>query len=148
MCESKYSRASSESFSLRADASLARLANGVDSAARKPTPTAKTISATRHLSAVIRIDVDIVFGQIAGPERRASLPFAGDPEHDRDIGIVEPHLHIGFIERSGEPVAADLHVLQRDIDLRGIEVDGGVARGGKNASPVGVGTRYGSLHQR
>src|SRR5580658_8593095 len=122
MCESKYSRASSESFSLSAEASFARLSNGVCSAASR-TPAAKTASGTEHLSAVIRIDMDIVFGQIARPERRASLPLAGDPEHDRDIGIVEPHLHIGFIERSGEPAAANLHVLQRDIDLRGIEID-------------------------
>ena len=34
----------------------------------------------------------------------------------------------------GEPVAAGLHVLQRDIDLGGIEVDAGVARGGENAA--------------
>src|SRR5580693_4161023 len=147
MWESKNSRALSESLSLRAVASLARLANGLWSAAStKPTPAAKTASAT--LRPVVRINVDVVFSEIASPESGRSLSLAGDPEDDRDVGIVEPHLHAGFVERRGEPIAADLHILQRDIDLAGIEVDPRVARGGKNAAPVGVGACDRGLHKR
>src|SRR5580692_8108260 len=120
MLESKYSSAASASFWLRAEARLARLANGVFSAASaKPvmakTPAAAAASDADRLSAVVRIDMDIVLRQIAGPERSRSFPFAGDPEYDRDVRIVQAQFHIAFIERSGQPIAADLHVLQRDI---------------------------------
>src|SRR5580658_6090125 len=114
MFESKRSRASSESPLVRAVARLAKLASGVFSAAStKPekakTPTAKTVGAT--LGAVVRIDVDVIFGQVARPESGGSFPLAGDPEDDRDVGVIETHLHIGFVERGGEAVAANLHIL-------------------------------------
>src|SRR5579862_7197986 len=134
----------SGSFSLKAEARSAILANGVSSAAR----AAIENSRTPKLSPVIRIDMDVILGEITSPEGRRPLPFTGDAEDDRDIRIVEPDLHIGFVERSGEAVAADLYILQRDVDLARVEIDAGITRRRENAAPVGIRTGDGRLDQR
>src|SRR5580658_242363 len=120
------------------------LANGVRSAASK-TMQERT---TPALSAVIRIDVDVILGQIAGPEGCRSFAFTSNPEDDRDIGVVETNLHIGFVERSSKAVTADLHILQGDIDLGGIEVHAGITGGRENTAPVGIGTGDGGLYEQ
>src|SRR5690242_14807112 len=93
------------------------------------------------LSPVVGINVDVVFRQIAGPESSSALTLACNAENDGDIRIVEPQLHIGFIKRRGQPVAADLDVLQGDFDRLRVEVNAGIPRGREYSAPVGIRAR-------
>src|SRR5437868_1409664 len=101
----------------------------------------------RFLRAVIRIDVDVVFGEVARPEGRAALSLAYDPEDYRDIGVVETEFHVGFIEGCSQTVAANLDILESDFNQRRIEIDSGVTSCRKNTAPVRVGTGDGRFHE-
>src|SRR3954469_12567215 len=104
MPRSKTARALTASPALKAPASAVKRASSIPS------------------SPVAGVDVDVVFGQIAGPERRRTLRLSRDTEDDGNIRVIEALLHIGLIEWGGEPIAAHLHVLQGDIDLALVEV--------------------------
>ena len=103
---------------------------------------------TPALSAVIRIDVDVVLGQVARPEGRDPLPF---PAMRKTIETSVSSRR-SFISASSNGAARPLR--QTFTSCRvistgdGIEVHAGIARGRKNAAPVGIGTGDGGLYQR
>src|SRR5207237_1302395 len=98
--------------------------------------------------AVARVDVDVAFGQVAGPEAGGAFAFAADGEANFALGRIELFLQRGLGERRGQAGAADGRALQVDIDLRGIERHAGVSGGGQDASPVGIGAGHGGFDKR
>ena len=103
---------------------------------------------THRLGSVVGVDMDVVFGQIAGPESRASLPFSGDAEDNRNICIVKAHFHVAFVEGAGQTGAADFDVLEGDVDGSRVEVHSGVSGGGEDAAPVGIGSGNRCFYER
>ena len=77
--------------------------------------------------AIAGVDVDVAFGQVAGPEAGGAFAFASNREADLALLGIEFLLQRGLGERRGQASAADGRFLQVDIDLGRIERDAGVS---------------------
>src|SRR5215472_7312874 len=106
------------------DGSAARqAASGIRSSARR------TISGP-----VAGVDLDIAFGEIAGPEASGALSLAAHGDADFAIGRIQFLFELRFAERRGEAGAAYGHALHDDVGLSGVEGDARVAGSGKDAA--------------
>src|SRR5262249_14017430 len=113
--------------------------SGTPSAARK---VRRAIS-----GAVAGIDTNVTFGEIAGPEARASRALAADLELDRALRLIELLLEARLGKLRRQSAAAHGRPLHDDIDLPRIESHARIPRGRENAPPVGIAARDRRLDQ-
>src|SRR5579884_4066629 len=99
------------------------------------------------LRTVARIDFNVLLGEIAGSETRPSAAGAAKRELHQTFGFVQAALQVGLTEIRGDAAFADAGLLEADVGLGRIEIDAGIARGGKNPAPVRVGPGNGGFEQ-
>src|SRR5258708_23063961 len=75
------------------------------------------------LGAVAGVDLDVAFGQVAGPEAGGAFALAANNQADLALRRFELPLQLGLGEWGGEAGAADRRRLQVDINFAGIERD-------------------------
>src|SRR5580693_1159070 len=92
---------------------------------------AATTLARTTLRAIARINLNVLLGEIARPETRASLGPAVDRESNGTIGFVEFFLQFALRKVSGQSAPADGYALQIDVHLRGIQRHARIT-GGRN----------------
>src|ERR1700732_3613902 len=84
---------------------------------------ASAISQPRRVisGAITGIDPNVIFGEVASPEARTSLPFSTNIETNRTFGIVQFFLQFAFRESRRQAATAYRHTLHFDIDLCRVE---------------------------
>src|ERR1700691_1255043 len=135
-----------QSSSLRAEAILANRSKTCCGASARAIPMADdaapptaSMKVRRLISSpVTRVDADVAFGEVAGPEVRLPFALAAQGQANLALGRVQLPLQFGFGKARRQSSAADGHALHVDIDLARIESHARIARRGKDAAPVGV----------
>src|SRR5436190_819510 len=102
----------------------------------------------RTLSAIARIDSDVLFGEIAGPEPGFAARPALDYKTNRNFVFVHLALQPRLGELGGAPRLAHERALKVDVDAVRVELDTGIAGGRQDAAPIWVGPGDGGLEQR
>src|SRR5580693_5679309 len=98
------------------------------------------------LGAIASVDVNVLCGEIAGPDTGAAL--AG-MQRDDDGDIFREHLAMcgAFVEGVFLAAAANFYPGEGNIGALEIEGDTGAAGGGQDAAPVGIGAGDGGFYQ-
>src|SRR5579863_287126 len=73
-------------------------------------------NSARISSPVARVDANVVFREIAGPEPSAPFASAADRKVDRALLLVQLSLQFVFTEIGGKPCPANRRALQVDVD--------------------------------
>src|SRR5258708_24420010 len=81
------------------------------------------------LSTIARIDLNVLFGKVAGPEARASRTSPVEYNTDQAFFVVQFLFEGHLIEIGGDASLAHQHALKMDIHLRGIERHAGISGG-------------------
>src|SRR5579871_1839463 len=130
---------------------VSALAMDVNTSITSSCGSAKAAAAAANRTAlrtIARINLNVLFGQVAGPEARTAGAPRMQDDLDQALGFIELAFQLGFREIGGETGAAHGRPLQINIDFRRIERYAGVARRGDDPAPVGIRPRDGGLDQR
>src|SRR5579864_7605162 len=117
--------------SLRAasmDVKRSRISRCGSARSASPPKTTQAKSPAPHLCAIAAIDLDVLFGQVARPETRASSTFALDDEFDQALVTVELFFQLIFREIGGHSALANRDALHVDVDFVWVEGNAGVSR--------------------
>src|SRR5580704_17666366 len=98
----------------------------------------RAVGGLRGLGAIAGVDVNVLGGEIAGPDARAAV--AGT-ERDNDGHVLREHFSMrgAFVEGIFAALAEDFYACERNIRALEIEGDTGAAGGCQDAAPVGIG---------
>src|SRR5712692_1825855 len=81
-----------------------------------------------QLSAIARINFNVLFREVAGPETRAALAAALERYADQALRGVQLFLQIRFREIGGQSATANRDLLELNVYLRWIDRHAGVSR--------------------
>src|SRR5438105_175758 len=104
---------------------------------RSPTPS----------RVVLRVDADVVVGEVAGPEASVGVPL-GEFEGGCDLGLLHGGDGGGAVEWQRLAGADELDVADPERGVGRIEADASAAGSHHQAAPVRVVAEEGGLHQR
>ena len=92
--------------------------------------------------------MDVLDGEVGGPEDATALALM-ELDVDDELGLGDVGMGADLIEfRGASAVEADGDVAEPDVDAVGVDGRAGVADGGDEASPVGIGAGPRGLDQR
>src|SRR5260370_41526763 len=75
---------------------------------------------------ITRIDLDVAFGEIAGPESRFAATPAANREFHRALRLIQLHFQLVFRKTRRQACAAYRDTLKIDVDATRIERDSGI----------------------
>src|ERR1019366_146209 len=118
------------------------------SAARQQTANGSSSTMRRVMSGpVTRVDPNVPFRKVAGPEARFAFSLPSYDQPDFAIRGVPFRLQFRFGERRAQAPLAHRHTLHVDVGFRRIEGHPRIPGRGQYAAPVRVGTGDRRLHR-